>query len=100
MASGPLSNKLDWALANSKWANALNPLLTGPLAGFQILPNIVLVAGANVIPHKLGRLQQGWFLVDQQGSFFGYRSAPFNTTTLTLTLPVDSPNVPCSIGVF
>ncbi len=92
-----LSHKLPWELANDKWASALNPLLANPINNANILININLVTGANVINHYLGEIQHGWFLTDIQGAATIYRSAPFNSTTLTLT---SSANVTVSIGVF
>lgn len=92
-----LSQKLAWALANPKWASELNPLLSNPLNNVSILTNIVLQSGNNTINHLLGRLQQGWVIVDIQGAAAIYRSAPFNTTTLVLN---SSAPVTLSIGVY
>jgi hypothetical protein len=92
-----LSASLTWPLANPKWAAELNPLLTNPVNNVQILSNVSLVTGNNVLNHGLGKLQQGWFLTDIQGAATVYRSADFNTTTLTLH---SSANVVVSIGVF
>lgn len=95
--STPLSPKLAWPLANPKWAATLNPLLRNPLNNISLLENIQLSTGENVINHLLGRVQQGWFLVDQQGSAAIYRDAPFNSSTLSLH---SSASVLVSIGVF
>lgn len=81
----PLSSKLDWVLANPLWAASLNPILSNPLNTSQILTGISLVTGANIIPHKLGKIMQGWNLTDINSGVTVYRSAPFNSTNLTLT---------------
>jgi len=96
MAS-PLSPNLPWNLANTKWAASLNPVLKNPLNDVSIIENISLTTGTNVINHMLGRTQQGWFLVDQQGIASIFRNAPFNSSTLSLS---SSANVLVSIGVF
>lgn len=92
-----LSPKLDWALANPKWAAELNPVLANPVTNLSILKNVNLVVGDNVINHNLGQQQQGWLLTDIQGVSSIYRSAPFNSLTLTLN---SSAIVTVSIGVF
>lgn len=92
-----LSSSLDWNLANNIWAQTLNPVLANPLNSAQLLLNISLIAGNNIINHGLGRLMQGWFLTDIQGVSAIYRSMPYNATTISLT---SSAPVVCSIGVF
>lgn len=93
----PLSNKLDWEAANPLWAAALNPVLANPLNTATSLNNVSLVVGPNIINHKLGRTLQGWFVTDIQGVASIYRSAPFNSTTLTL---VSDAAVTVNLGVF
>jgi hypothetical protein len=95
--SAPLSPKLDWALANALWAATLNPIIASPQSSSQILKNISLVAGTNIIQHKLGRQMQGWYFTDINAAITYYRSAPMNSTTLTLTC--SGPAV-VNIGVF
>jgi hypothetical protein len=92
-----LSKYLPWNLAQTRWAQQLDPLLANPLNNASILPNVSLTTGVNIINTKLGQLQQGWFLVDVQGVASIYRSAPFNSTTLTLTSSAD---VVVSLAVF
>lgn len=81
----------------NQWASQLNPILANPLNSIQVLKNVALKSGTNVINHKLGRQLQGWVLTDIQGVATIYRSAPMNDKTLTL---VASANVTCNIGVF
>lgn len=92
-----LPQKLPLPLMQTQWAAKLNPVLANPLNGVNILTNVPLIHGVNVINHLLGRLQQGWFLTDLQAAIVIYRSAPFNATTLTLT--ASSPTT-VNIGVF
>ncbi len=92
-----LSTKLSFADLLTKWSSTLNPLLADPLNNASILENVALINGATVINHKLGQQMQGWYIVDQQGVASIYRSAPFNSLTLTLT---SSAAVTVNIAVF
>lgn len=95
----PIFKNMDqpFQLMQSQWASQLNPVLANPMTNIQILENISLVTGTNVINHKLNQTQQGWMLVDLQGAVIPYRNAPFNSKTLSLFA---SGPVICSIGVF
>lgn len=88
--------KLPWELAQNRWSSQLNPILANPLNGISII-QVALVAGVNVINHKLGKVQQGWIFTDIDAAITAYRSAPFNNLTLTLTCSGPA-NV--NIGVF
>lgn len=92
-----LSPKLKWETANTIWSSVLNPVIQNPMNSMQILDNLSLVSGVNIINHKLGRMMQGWFVIDIQGIATLYRSSPFNDKTLTLTV---SAPVVVSLGVF
>jgi hypothetical protein len=81
----PLSPKLSWELANPLWAQVLNPVITNPLNGIQVLQNVALINGATVVNHRLGKQMQGWFIVDMDSAATVYRSAPLNDKTITLT---------------
>jgi len=93
----PLSQKLDWELMNPILASVLNPIIASPLSSALILKNIQLKIGTNIINHGLGRLMQGWFLTDVNGSAVIFRSASMNALTLTLT---SNAVVTVSIGCF
>jgi hypothetical protein len=82
---------------STHWRSMLNPALAQPMLGVNIIPNIQLAVGPNVINHKLGQQMQGWFVTDIQGMATIYRSAPMNSTTLTLT---SSAAVTINLGVF
>jgi hypothetical protein len=84
-------------LLQTRWKSVLDPVLANPATSQVILTNIALVVGNNQINHKLGQLQQGWFITDINAAAKIYRSAPFNTVTLTL-----NSDTACtiSLGVF
>ncbi len=84
-------------LMQSSWKSQLDPVLANPMNDILILKNISLINGVNVINHLLGRLMQGWILIDVNGAATIYRSAPLSDKTLTLT---SSAIVTVSIGVF
>ena len=92
-----LSVKLPYDQMLSQWSAELNPIIENPLSNTVILPNIILQVGVNVINHRLGRTQQGWFLVDKQAFGDVYRTASFNDKTLTLTATTP---MTISLGVF
>lgn len=83
--AAPLSNKLDWSLANPIWAAALNPIVTNAILSGNSINNVALKNGVTVINHGLGRDMQGWFITDINGAANVFRSAPMNSLTLTLT---------------
>lgn len=90
------SNK-DLTLLQSNWKSQLDPILANPVTNLQILKNIILSPGNNVINHKLGAIQQGYIIVDQQNPAIIYRTAPFNSLTLTLNSSIAAT---ISLGVF
>jgi hypothetical protein len=55
-------------LMQTRWASILNPILAGPLSQSNILANVSLINGVNVIDHKLGRKLQGWWIVRQNAA--------------------------------
>lgn len=72
-------------LLQTGWAALLNPFLSKPQFQSNILPNVKITTGVNVIPHLLSRKQQGWQITDINAAITLYRSADFNDLTLTLT---------------
>lgn len=96
--AGNLSTKLDWSLANPKWAATLNPLLALPLVNGQQLDGIILVANTpQNVNHSLGQQPQGWFVVDSTGFANLKRTQPFNASTITLEA---SANTTVSIWIY
>lgn len=92
-----VSSRLPWEIAQSQWASQINPVLNNPLNSVSVLKSVALVSGVNKISHKLGRVQQGWFLTDINAAITYYRSEPFNDLSLTLTC---SGAAIANIGVF
>jgi len=82
-------------LLQTNWATQLNPLLANSISQGVAITSVPLVTGSNVINHKLGRMQQGWFLTDIDAAATIYRSAPFNTYNLTLTS-----SAPCVVNLW
>ena len=95
----PIVNGVDKNLSmlQTTWAAIINPFLGRATNQANVLNNVKLVSGTNVINHLLGRQMQGWSIVDIQGAATIYRSAPLSATTLTLT---SSAAVTVSIEVF
>ena len=79
------SEDLTLQLMQSKWASQLDPILNNPISNPLLIKDIVLVTGANIINHRLGRAMQGWVVTDIDAPVSLYRSAPLNQLTLTLT---------------
>lgn len=76
----------DLNLFQTQLGKALQPIISNAMLDGTMLNAIVLLAGvATVFPHNLNRLQMGWFLTDTNAASTVFRSAPFNSSTLTLT---------------
>lgn len=85
----------------NKWASQLNPVLANLLVNGRLVRNQVLVTGANVVNHGLGRNLQGWFVTRLRGSYaqlFDTQDAN-SMPALTLNLNSSAP-VTCDIWVF
>lgn len=79
MDAGPELNKVQQNLQN-----ALNPILKSAIvAGLQI-DNVALSTSPTDVDHKLGRLPQGWLLVDRSSDATVWATAK-NKSVLTLT---------------
>lgn len=92
-----LSSKLPWELANPKWAQELNPIIANPATNMTILKNVLLAVGNNQIAHLLGRMQQGWTILDINAASSIYRYKAFTDTYLYLNA---SAIATVNIGVF
>lgn len=73
-----LSPALTWSQAQTKWPGTLNPLLANPLTAGAILSDIKLTAGANNIPHLLGRPMVGYIVILNSASITYYDSQSTN----------------------
>ena len=68
----------------------INPALQCPLLQGKFLKAEVLKAASPVvIEHGLGRLPQGWIIVDRNAAATPYRSAPNTKQTITLSTSAD-----------
>ena len=87
----------DFNLLQTTWSSIINVFLSKPTNQMNILPNVKLINGVTVVNHLLGKVQQGWCILDIQSSATIYRSQPFNDKTLTLT---SNAAVTVNLGVF
>lgn len=92
-----LPTKIPFDLMLTKWSSILNPLIANPLNDLSILKNVALGIGETKIPHLLGRMQQGWMILDVNGVATIYRSKPLESLFLYLT---SSAAVTVQLGVF
>lgn len=87
-----LSSKLDWSLANPKWAATLNPLLANPLVSGLVLSNISVSSGNNTINHTLGRTLQGYIVIMNSANVTYFdRQSTNQYSDLTLILVASGP---------
>lgn len=90
----------DLGQLSTKWASILNPLIKNPSNNRNILKNITLTTGTNVINHGLGRVLQGWNPVRVRADATFYDQQDSNQMPeLTLVL-VSSADVVIDIEVF
>lgn len=88
----------DMHMMQTRWASILNPVLSNELLNGQVLSNVELISGVNVINHKLGRPLQGWLLVRQRAAGTVYDnqdSATFPTLNLVLVS-----SAPMSVDIY
>jgi len=90
--------QLPWTSAQTRWKSELDPVIQSPLWQGNQINSIALVASTPmVINHKLGRMMQGWIIVDKNAAAEVYRTQPFNSQTLTLE---SSANVTVNIWCY
>lgn len=95
-----LPRKLNWDIAQDRWAAQIDPVLALPQNSSLILKNVALTTGANTINHKLGRKLQGWSIIRIRSAATIYDTQDSNQSPdLTLTLNA-SANVNVDIEVF
>lgn len=91
------SDNKDIQLIQNAWSQPLNNVLSTPIISGLLLKNINLINGITVINHLLSRQMVGWMIADIDGAAIIYRSAPFNTKTLSLT---SNAAIVCNLWVF
>lgn len=85
--AGNLSSKLTWELANPRWASTINPVLSNPIVGGNLLQNVAVTTGANTINHGLNDRLQGYIVVMNNAAATFYDSQKTNPRPdLTLVL--------------
>ena len=101
--AGNLSPKLDWALANPRWAAILNPIIVNvdglmamPILGGVQLTETLVASTPKALAHTLGYVPTGWFLVDNNANCTVWRTA---WTNQTITLE-SSANTTISLWVY
>jgi len=57
------SEDKDFMMMQTKWSGELNPLIRLPIIQGQLLENVELATGQNVINHRLGRKLRGYIIV-------------------------------------
>lgn len=85
--AGNLSSKLEWNLANPRWASTLNPVLANPIISGNLLSGVTVKTGSNTINHGLGRDLQGYIVVMNNSAVTFHDNQSQNQhTDLTLIL--------------
>lgn len=82
------------------WATVIEPFLNSPPNLPLVLQNIKLVAGSNVIDHKLGRKLQGWKPVRIRALANIYDNQDNNRTPQLTLLLVSNAAVTIDLEVF
>lgn len=83
-----VSDNQPLSLLQTNWKSQLDPLIANPISNGIILNSIAITNGPNTINHKLGRLPQGWILIDSNCPATIYRDNPYTALTITLTSDV------------
>lgn len=95
-----LPRRLEWEIAQDRWAAQLEPMLANPSNNSLILKKVALINGTTTINHLLGRKLQGWKIVRQRAAASIYDVQDSNQTPeLTLKL-VSNAAVTVDIEVF
>lgn len=76
----------NFMLMQTSWASSLNPVIQSALSNGNIVKNIKLVSGTNVINHLLGRAPQGYFPVRFQSSATSFYDTQSTNSQAILTL--------------
>jgi hypothetical protein len=67
-------------------SRSLNPIVQLPQTQGQILQNVILASGTNIIEHKLGRTLLGWYPVRMRGNFVQLYDQQVTNVTPAVTL--------------
>ena len=87
------------ALAN-RWASLIEPFLNRPTNQANLLKEVQLVNGTNVINHRLGRKLQGWYLTRIRGAAVIYDNQDANQKPEQSLILVSNADVSVDLAVF
>ena len=77
----------------SNIANTINPVLKSLIVDGVLAKDVDLVSGANRVNHKLGRIPEGWLIVDRNATATIFKTLPTtaaNTITDSSTISLTS----------
>jgi len=81
-----LPQRLSWDLAQTQWAQQLNPVIANPITNGIMLKNVSLVIGDNTINHRLQRNLQGYIITGMRDAYSQIYNKTSQTPILTLIL--------------
>ena len=84
-----------FALLQNQWKSILDPIVANPIVQGQQLTGVALTTSATTVPHKLGRVQQGWFITDVNAAATIYRTGSFNASNMVLTA-----SAACTVNIW
>lgn len=87
-------------LMQNRWASLIEPTLSNPLVQGQLLTNVTIVAGSNVVNHKLSRPLVGWLVVRQRALASLFDTQDSNTRPALTLLLTSSADVMVDLYVF
>ena len=95
-----LPQKLKWDDASTKWATAIDPVLSSSIVAGSLLTGVSLVSGATVVNHKLGRKLQGWIIVGISAAATVHDNQASNQTPDKTLILVSSAAAVANLWVF
>lgn len=84
----------------NRWATMLEPVINRPQNNSNILKNVSLVSGVNVINHKLGRNLEGWKTSRVRAAATFYDQQDANPTPELTLILVSSADAIIDLEVF
>jgi hypothetical protein len=90
----------DLSMMQTKWASVINPLLSTEIVNGNLLENISLKVGTNVINHLLGRKLIGWMIVGINGIANIYDAQANNQTPQNTLILISDAAVTVKVWCF
>lgn len=75
----------------TRWASILNPMLEKPINSSNILKNVTLASGSNVINHLQGQPLNGYIIIGMHGAYAQIYDTPSSSPSKTLVLNASAP---------